>query len=388
MGMRGWSTWSGALVPVAVLVVALLAGCAAEPAEQAEPAASPSSTPAAEDAITAPASRLGLVCADLVPDDLAAETVTTGLVPLPYAAAVPGVGPLGFAIEQLGGTACAATDPTAPVPVAGVGPAVPSYTVLVLPDAAEQYARYAEVDTDVTSGVDAPYGDSFSGACFARAAESSCTSNILVGSTWIEVRLTGIDADAALSDDDVAARIAPLIQSIVTTVADAPAPGPLWTPAVNTVALPDDCTVYATADEARETFQRTEQLWVGPAGGGGWSLSAGAWTMSGAERCSWLLENFDIGVLSVEALPGGAWAYDAMSSLPTIPDLGARSEESVQGVERASFGCGGSFGTCSLDTVIGGNWVRFSTSSLDGDPGVLRDRLIQTAEGAAARLSG
>ncbi|WP_130178133.1 hypothetical protein [Cryobacterium sp. SO1] len=385
------STSSGTLVPAALLAVALLAGCTTESPVPAESAVGPSGTPAPADAVTAPASRLGLDCADLVPDDLAAETVATGLVPLPYAAALLGGGPLSYAIEQLGGTACAATALTTSVPVVGVEPVEPvvsGYTVLVLPDAAEMYARYAELYTDVPSGADAPYGDSFGGACFGRGAESSCTSNILVGSTWIDVQLTGIDAHAALSDDDVVARVAPLIESIVTTVADAPAPGPLWTPAGNAVELPADCTVYATADEARSTFQRTEELWVGPAGGGGWGLSAGAWTMSGAERCSWLLENSDNGVLSVEALPGAAWAYDAMLSLTARPDQGARSEESIPGVERASFACGSSTETCSLDTVIGGNWVQFNTSSAHGDPDVLRDRLTRTAAGAAARLSG
>ncbi|TFD95200.1 hypothetical protein E3T61_00765 [Cryobacterium lactosi] len=388
MGVRGRSRSAGALVPAALLAVALLAGCAAESPVPVEPAAGPIGTPAPADAVTAPAPRLGLDCAALVPDDLAAETVTTGLVPLPYAAALLGVGPLSFAIEQLGGTACAATDPAAPGPGDGAGPVVSGYTVLVLPDAAEQYARYAELYTDVTSGTDAPYGDSAGGACFGRGAESSCTSNILVGSTWIEVQLTGIDVDAAMSNDDVAERVAPLIESIVTTVAEAPAPGPLWTPAANAVALPDDCTVYATADEARSIFQRTEELWVGPAGGGGWSLPAGAWSMSGAERCSWLLENSDNGVLSVDSLPGGAWAYDAMWSLTARPDQGARNAESIPGVERASFACGSATETCSLDTVIGGNWVQFSTPSAQGDPDVLRDRLTQTAVGAAARLSG
>ena len=373
-------------VLLALVAAALLAGCGAEPAAHPN-----GSTPTPADttaAPTAPTSRLGLECADLVPAELAAATVTAGLVVLPAAAAVLGASPIDYAIEQLGGIACAATDPTAAVPVDGAGPNVPGYTVLVLPDATEQYGRYAELSAGVRSGADALYGDSSGGACFGRGAESSCTSNILVGSTWIDVELRGIDVDAALSDEDVAVWVSPLIESIVSRVAAAPAPGPLWTPAANAVALPDECAGYGTADEVRSTFERTEELWVGPAGGGGWSLPAGAWTMSGAQRCSWLLAGSDRGVLSVEALPGGAWAYGRMTSPTAAENLADGSEVSIPGVERASFGCASATVTCALDTVTGGNWVRFSTSSSDGDPDLLRERLIQTATAAAARLSG
>lgn len=380
MGMRGWSRRSGALVPGALVALAFLAGCGAQPA------ANQSGTPAPADTVAEPTARLGLECADLVPEDLVAETVAGGLVVVPHAVTVLGASPLSYALEQLGGTVCAATDPTVAVSVDGTGPDVPGYTVLVLPEAAQQYARYAELYPGVTSGADAPYGDVSDGACFGRGAESSCTSNILIGSTWIEVALRGIDVDAALSDDDVAARVAPLIESIVTTVADGPAPGPLWTPSADTVALPDECTGYATEDEARSALARTEELWVGPAGGGGWSLSAGAWTMSGAQRCSWLLDGSENGILGVTALPGGAWAYDTMTSLAAATDPAGRADESIPGIERASFGCATSTMTCTLDTVIGGNWVQFSTAS--AEPDMLRDSLIQIAGGAAARLSG
>lgn len=385
MGMRGWSKAPGAVV-VALVAAALLTGCGSEPA--AHPSAS---APAPAETTTepaAPTSRLGLECADLVPAELAAATVTAGLVVLPSAAAVLGGSPIDYAIEQLGGIACAATDPTAPAPVEGVGPTVPGYTVLILPDATEQYGRYAELYPGVTSGADALYGDSSGGACFGRGAESSCTSSILVGSTWIAVALRGIDVDAAFSDDDVAVRVSPLIESIVRRVAAAPAPGPLWTPAATAVALPDECAGYGSADEVRSTFERAEELWVGPAGGGGWSLSAGAWAMSGAQRCSWLLAGSDRGVLSVEALPAGAWAYGRMTSLSAAGTLADRSEVSIPGVERASFGCATATVTCALDAVIGGNWVRFSSSPSEGDPDLLRERLIQTAAAAAARLSG
>ena len=67
---------------------------------------------------------------------------------------------------------------------------------------------------------------------------------------------------------------------------------------------------------------------------------------------------------------------------------GHRHEEPIPGVERASFGCAASTATCALDTVIGGNWVQYSTSSSEGDPDLLRERLIQTAASAVARLSG
>jgi len=403
MGHRGTHKASGTLVTTALLVL-LLTGCGSAPTENPTSApggTSPSETPTAPDAsatptpaatpadaATEPSSRLGLDCAVLVPEDLAAETVIAGLVALPAAALAFGMNPLSFAVEQLGGTACAATAPTAVEPVDGVGPIVPGYTVLVLPDATEQYARYAELYPGVTSGAESVFGDSSSGACFGRGAESMCTNSILVGSTWIEVTLRGIDVDAAQSDDAVAARVAPLLESIVATVAAAPAPAPLWTAPADAVALPEECAVYASADEARSAFERTEELWVGPSGGGGWSLAAGAWVMSGAQRCSWLLDNSDVAVLGVEALPVGAWAYDTMTGLVAASDQTESTDETIPGVERASFGCVGSTVSCHLDTVIGGNWVRFSTDSSAADPDTLGDRLGRIAEAAAARLVG
>jgi len=400
MGICGWKNAPGTFATGAVVMMMLLTGCATgqTPAPGNTPTGAASNpTPAVPDpgdaqtptpAEAGPTSRLGLDCADLVPEGLAAETVSGGLVALPDAAVVLGTSPLSYAVEQLGGTACAATDPDAPQPVGGVGPMVPGYTVLVLPDATEQYAHYAQTYPGVTNGADAVYGDSSSGACFGRGAESQCTSSVLVGSTWIEVALRGIDVDAALTDSDVSARVAPLIESIVGTVAGAQAPGPLWEAPAGAVALPEDCEVHATAEEVRATFERTEELWVGPSGGGGWSLSAGAWEMSGAQRCSWLLAGSDSGVLGVEALPGGAWAYDAMTSLAASATSTDSTVGPIPGVERASFGCVASTVTCSLDTVIGGNWVQFSTSSAAEIQDVLRDRLVQTAAGAAARLVG
>lgn len=402
MGHWGTHKASGTLVTAALVLV--LTGCGGAPAENPAstpggtvPSASPTApetsatpTPTAQpaDAATEPSSRLSLDCAVLVPEDLAAETVTAGLVALPAAALAFGLSPLSFAVEQLGGTACAATDPTAPEPVDGVGPIVPGYTVLVLPDATEQYDRYAELYPGVTSGAESLFGDSSSGACFGRGAESMCTNSILVGSSWIEVTLRGIDVDAAQTDDAVAARVAPLLESIVATVAAAPAPAPLWTAPADAVALPDECAVYASADEARSAFERTEELWVGPSGGGGWSLAAGAWVMSGTQRCSWMLDSSDVGVLGVEALPGGAWAYDTMTGLVAESDQTESTDETIPGVERATFGCVGATVSCHLDTVIGGNWVRFSTDSSAADPDTLSDRLGRIAEAAAARLVG
>jgi len=383
----------GTRLLLAPLTLALLTGCSVpavpiqgEPSSAAEPSATaPAAT--APGAVL-PVSRLGLDCADLVPEQLVADAVAGSVVAVPYGSTGQGSGPLGYAVEQLGGNACAGTDPATAAPVDGSGASVPGYSVLVLPNAAEQYTRYAELYPDVVTGDGAAYGDSAGGACFGRGAESQCSSSILVGSTWIEVALTGITADASLSDSDVAARVAPLIESIVTTVADAPAPGPAWTIPTGTVALPADCATYASEDDVRTAFDRPEQLWVGPAGGGGWSLSAGAWTIAGAQRCAWLLADSDVAVMALEALPGGAWAFDAAAERRTPAQPTDAVDTAIAGVERAVFGCDTALGTCTLDTVIGGNWVQFSADTLpDDDPDTVRDRLTRVAAGAAGRLT-
>jgi hypothetical protein len=396
MGTRGSTKLAGTLGGLVLSTAVLLTGCTPGPTAQAPAGTATAAPPAATgepstspEPLPVPPSRLRLDCASLVPAALIVETVAGSLEAVPYGAIAERPSPLTYAVEQLGGTACAGTDPTVQPPVGGIGAAVPGYTVLVLPDAAEQYATYADLYPDVISGAEAEFGDSSGGGCFGRGSESSCTRSILVGSTWIEVALTGVDVSGTATDEDVAARVAPLIESIVATVAAAPPPGLVWPVPVGTRALPVDCAGYAPAEEVGTIFERSEELWVGPSGGGGWSLSAGAWTITGTGRCGWLLANSDSAVLTMAALPGGAWAFDAALMLPDPAERPEVLAESIPGVDRAAFGCAPALATCSLDTVIGGNWVQFSADTSEAaDTAAVRHRLIRVAGGAAARLAG
>ncbi|MDH6237554.1 hypothetical protein [Cryobacterium sp. CG_9.6] len=262
-------------------------------------------------------------------------------------------------------------------------------TLLVLPDSAEHFATYAGLYGTVQTAPASPYGDASDQTCFGRGPESSCSGNILVGNIWISYNLEGIDVDSSLSNADVAAHVSPLLESIVATVADAPSPAPLWIPPADTAALPAECTGYVTADDVATALGRTENITVGPVEGGGWGLEGADYVDTGLDRCmaSFPGEDGPIIVTLVYALPGGAWAYDESSALMVGTGDAETVTTPLTGINRATFGCQVEFGMCTLDTVIGENWVQFSAPQQDSvTPSELRDELIRLATNAASNI--
>ena len=114
---------------------------------------------------------------------LNSSTMTTSLMVNPRSAT-----PLGYAVSQLGGSSCLASNP------ANLQSFV---SVQVLPQAAKQWATFAEKTPEVLSGGGSNYGDAASALCFKAEEQRSCSVNILEGERWLEVVARGITASTS-----------------------------------------------------------------------------------------------------------------------------------------------------------------------------------------------
>ena len=312
----------------------------------------------------------------LVATVLHTTTVTTDLMGRPQSAT-----PLAYAVSQLGGVSCLVSGE-----VAGQ-----SYvSVEVLPEATTQWMTYTAKNAEVVSGADSTYGDASYVDCFNEGEYFTCSANILVGETWIDVYARGLDVDPSVSNESIAEYAAPLITDNVSTVMDAPVSGPLRAAPASTGMLPTDCAVYATADEFRAAFSTADEILIsGDSDGESWGIVDAAYTLAGGDRCTWIPESTgQTWPLYITALPGGGWAFDRSASLMTVDDAAQTVATSVAGVDRSTFGCQVYSGFCTLDTVIAGNWVQFSAEQdLVGTEDHVRALLSGIAERAVARFS-
>lgn len=328
-----------------------------------------------------------MTCSELLPEPIVAATLAPGLAAVEFTANPGYATPAAYSIGQRGGTACAASNGVVPEP-GGSAPGYRAVTLLILPDSIAQWERYATKYAAALSTVTATYGEAGGVTCFGRGNDSSCTANILVHGAWIDLEIQGIEVAADVDDRGVAARVQPLLDAVVGGVSRAPAAGPLWQPPADTAALPADCS-YATAAEVADALSVSGVSIGGDGGsGGGWTLLASAAEDAGADHCAWFLEDKTTWVGYMSALPGGAWAFDRSAELLVPTGALQIVEEPIVGVDRATFGCGFHLG-CSLNAVIGGNWVRLNAEpSPESNVDELKAKLIGLARLVAGRING
>ena len=355
----------------------LLAGCAAGPTTTASPPPSggivasetASPTPAAT-----PTSRLGLSCADVLPEVLVVDLVHDNLITSDMMVDSASATPLGYSVSQLGGVSCRASGE----------PDLAFVSVQILPDATDQWATFATSEPSVASGDAAAYGDASAIDCLGRGSESRCVVDVLVNASWIALVAQGITVDASLSNADVAEHIAPLITGIVSTVELSGAPTPAWSVPAEAGALPAGCTTYATVVDFQTMFGTTEGILISSdTAGEAIGIDMAAWGAAGVAQCMWIPQDSgQTWQLYVTALPGGEWAFDR-AALVASGDGAQTVSAAIDGVERAAFGCHVYTGFCTLDTVIAGNWVQFSVETVRiGSHDEVLAQLIQLAEGA------
>lgn len=351
----------------AVLVV--LGGCASQPPTQPTPRPTASLEATAEPVVTLPTSRLGIECEDLV----TTETVTTriaGAVPRPdYFADIlaqsPGI-PEGTSLLQSGGLVC---DWSAMTAVAGNLGHPAGYTGLhieLLPDAASHWATYIE-----SQGI-APTGFWY---CFNYESLSGtfCNFEALVGTTWVSIQLSGVDAGTTDSDDVLAAKVRPFVDAIVAVIAEAGPPADLWFDP-SAAVIPGTCEhvlpITTVAEGVGIAALADYETASTPFGTGFIGLLSTAARLSiGGIVCPWGYGyESEFGLMRL--IPGGSWALAQTIDDPSPAGPAVRVMVDGLGSEDGAWvRCSAIDEACVLDVSIGRNWLELSLwqpTDLDG----------------------
>jgi hypothetical protein len=333
---------ASSIVAVTTLLIALTA--CTDPVPTPTPTASASSEPTPSPTlapISAPAPVLDVDCAALVGDATLVGAFAVAVSSIDPAesmmAAYPAISPT-YQVRSLGGITCEWSNGEPQSNTTGSNPAYVGARVMVLPNATSQWDRYL-----------AYYGASAAGDyCTDGGGSLYCTTDALVGSTWVEVTSVGASSDAAASA---------LGAEVVAAITAAGPGADPWSPPADTAALPADCT-GVIPDAAVQSALGIDVAVQASTGGGGWSLEAGARENWGGPHCYWAFLDADAGVGSLATLPGGAWAWAeareflAHPSTPesvTIAGLAAGDEAWIR--------CAAADTYCLIDLVIAGNWV-------------------------------
>jgi len=204
-----------------------------------------------------------------------------------------------------------------------------------------------------------------------------CTTDELVGTTWVEVIALGAattDSADALGDAAVAA------------VSDAPVVAEPWTPPSETSALVTECVGIISNEAIQEATGQTVPLRsVAPAGG--WSIDAGAEENWGGPRCAWQYENLDVGIGFLSTLPAGAWAWAEASEFLDSPAPEALEVTGLPASDEAWLRCSPDDSTCVVDLILGGNWIQATLDQADptfGEQYDVRDAATKIAEAIVA----
>jgi hypothetical protein len=284
---------------------------------------------------------LDLACAELASSGTIAGAVSAAVSSVDPAKTTMDAYPVladTYPIRSLGGLACEWNNGQPQSGTTGLNPAYVGVRVLVLPNANSQWDRYV-----------AYYGPTIVGDyCAASSVPLFCTTDALVGSNWVDVRIVGASSSAGASA---------LGAEVVSAVTSAGPGAAVWTPPAGTTTLPADCPgVVADA-----TVQSALGLAVpvqASSGGGGWSIESGARENWGGPHCYWGFLDADDGVGSLATLPGGAWAWAearTFITLPAVPE--AVSIAGLAAGDEAWLRCSAGDTYCVIDLVIGGNWV-------------------------------
>ncbi|WP_210479735.1 hypothetical protein [Naasia sp. SYSU D00948] len=339
----------------ALLLVLVLAGCAAEgqgaaprpastPSSSASPAATPSATPSATPASTpAPTPVLDLTCDALLPPVEVARLAGRDLQAVAFAhPEVAGSrGPLGFAVRQAGGLSCSWTNGEPYQLPTGFywdsSPSNPDYVGITLDVAPEGIGSGSR-------GTVSP-DPAASGRCLDHEP-GTCFVNQLFGDLWVRFESAGLaHPDAVRAALDAAAARA----------LDAGRVAPTWQLPAGTADLPDTCDGFLAPEELAGLFG-APAVWSSPAGG--WSISAASWDAVGSWPCTVGYATGDEGAgAQLTWLPGGEWAWDAVKPAGDpvpLPDVD----------QQLVVSCPATF--CDADLLLGRTWLRVTIGEQDG----------------------
>jgi hypothetical protein len=368
------------LVPVATaaVLIAALTGCT--PGSPPAPSGS-ASTPAplitgraADTAVPQPA--LDLDCARLnALPELAALYGGPGTVhlidTLTYQGGISVDIPDADVIQTTGGISCDWSNGAPPVSGDGDGTAPVELHLVILPNAATQWARY-----------DATYGAAGEGVhCITPDIAINCSSEQLVGTTWVEMYMLGVGGEPE-------ARA--LAGSVAHAVSTAGAGAAAWTAPLGTKTF-GDCSQLLTPAQVATDLGVTGASVAFTTPAGGWSIQAAAKQTANAVGCLFQYTDEDNLVGEVTWLRGGSWAHDAFIAA-SDPGWGTPAPASIAGLaagDSATVRCNApdpaaeEFApVCAVDLLLGGNWLQVVISPDPGD-----DRISATPRAAALAVA-
>ena len=153
-----------------------------------------------------------------------------------------------------------------------------------------------------------------------------------------------------------------------------------WVAPSDTLALPADCEALVAVSAVRTALGVSRTLVSGSAAGG-WSLPAGADVNAGIPSCGWFYQDADATVGWVRYLPAGVWAFtEAFPALATPSSPTPLALTGLGADDEAWIRCAAGNAECTIDLVIGGNWVEFDLGPEEGLGPVTADRVVAGTE--------
>ena len=325
----------------------------------ASPAPEPAATPVPWGA-DEPATAFDLDCASLLSAATAAAADPSWLPRDAYDRA--DVLPADYAIAQEGGLACqwdngerhdGKGNPVGSSDYSGL-------RVEVLPRAAEDWPRYAEIYGD---------GRDVRENCFAAEAvdgpSTGCTSDQLVGDTWVAMSLRGFALPAGGDGRTVLAPVLAEVTAAVEAADVADETSPLGGPLPGWACVPGVELESSVAPEVAGASLMTP--------GGGWSLYASAWARAQAVLCTTTPDGGSR-LTTESVLVGGAWALRQRLEFDHVDE---GSAVTVAGLPDGSAFRSCDDAGCTTDLVLGEDWVRL----------VVERAAVPDAEGASERYA-
>lgn len=355
-----------------LLALALAAGLTAcdptapGPGPSASTTAAPTESPEPEvDPITAPSPELALDCGDLVSPATLAGLFSGGVAevdPEKTIIEAANVIPYKYAVEQLGGIACEWSNGQPQSAKTGDNPLYRGTSVSIARVSATEWGEFV----------------SYYGVVGDRQVYcyDNCYADLLVAGTWwVEVGLQATDAADPLT------AFTAEVAAIEAAIAGAAPSGTTWTAPAGTVPLPADCAAVLPAATVQSAFGLAAPLEAWPPYGGV-GLDGTARTQLNSLWCNYLLSDADVAAGALQRLPAGEWAWNEARAFGLLD--GPLVELVVAGLEDGDsvwVRCPAT-GACSVDVIVGHNWVQFV--GWPSDVGSAADRHLAIEQIAAA----
>jgi len=347
--------WSPPLIGVLALAAAL-SGCTTT-VPDAIVSPSPTATATPEPAIDAgPVARIDSTCEDILDAAALQAFMGTNVNALESVPLSETLTPDSAAGEQLGSLTCRWTNGLQGNQFTGPAVDAQSVRLAVLPEGLESAIEYVEL----YNIADPTYGEHVQGPrCVASVGEfatSHCELYGVIGETWVELTVDGIAAAAGTTDDTLVAGFRAVIDPLVAKI-QAATVAARWVPGVASGIAGADCDALTPTDAIVGVTAipnlRVGPQWDGPRVGQYWYTTG----ETGALRCSLAMADSDSSVGQIGILPNGAWAFDRFAD-----DWRAEGGVPVDldGVDErdAIIRCADAESTCSIDVVVGGDWMR------------------------------